>query len=231
MKLSTILKRMSVIRAYLAERGAEVLEPTNEWEVLRFRGHGITSVVYKNAKNHLTFTGDAHAALDAYFNGKPWRAAPASKRSKKSSTTVAALLARDGDDCFLCGQSLGDDITEEHLVPLTSGGTNHIANKALAHGHCNARMSHLSLMEKIGMREQMIYHRRTECLNDTALTVAAASLKSAALAPSSTLSGCEASAAVATEPPAKLPPEGYRTGNTVRPIPPPTSRQAPPTFA
>lgn len=57
------------------------------------------------------------------------------------------------DCCFLCWEALGEDVTVEHLVPVSQGGTNHIGNKVLAHAECNQKMGHLSVMEKIRMRE------------------------------------------------------------------------------
>lgn len=92
--------------------------------------------------------------MDAFVSGGKWNAGVAAPRRPKRPPEVAALLKRDGDRCFLCRQALGEDITVEHLVPRTAGGPNHMANKALAHQACNLRMGHLSLMEKIALREK-----------------------------------------------------------------------------
>lgn len=148
-------KKLPAFREFLASRGAELLEPTNEWEVLRFRAAGATSVIYTNARGSVTPSGPAaKAAMDAFVSGGKWHAGVASPRKAKRPPEVAALLKRDGDQCFLCRLPLGDDITVEHLVPRTAGGPNHLSNKALAHQSCNLRMGHLSLMEKIALRER-----------------------------------------------------------------------------
>jgi hypothetical protein len=149
-------KKLPAFREFLVSRGAEVLQPTNEWEIVRFRAGGGTAIVYTNARGHITAIGAAKDALDAFGSGGNWRADFATKRDpKKRSVDVRSLLARDGDRCFLCRQPLGDDITVEHLVPIAARGPDTLANKALAHQACNLRMGHLSVMEKIALREQV----------------------------------------------------------------------------
>lgn len=63
------------------------------------------------------------------------------------------LLERDGDDCWLCGDPLGDDITFEHLIPRSVRGSSHSVNLALAHEACNVLLGNKPLAEKIAMRE------------------------------------------------------------------------------
>lgn len=153
--VNQLRKKLPAFREFLASRGAEVLEPTNEWEVARFRAGGCIAIVYTNARGQITAVGAARDALNAFTSGGNWRADFPTKRDpKKRSVDVRSLLARDGDLCFLCRQPLGEDITVEHLVPITSRGPDILANKALAHQACNLRMGHLSLMEKIALRER-----------------------------------------------------------------------------
>lgn len=153
--VSQLRKKLPAVRDFLAARGAEVLEPTNEWEVVRFRAAGATAVIYTNASGRITPSNQAaHAAMNAFVSGGKWNAGVAAPRRARRTPEVVALLERDGDCCFLCRKPLGNDITVDHLVPRTAGGPNHIANKALAHKGCNLRMGHLSLMEKIALREQ-----------------------------------------------------------------------------
>lgn len=145
--------RISDFKEWLVARGAEVLIPTSEWELVRFRANGITSIWYRDSKEVYTHTGEMGAALAAFTANEPWRGAEATKRVAKPSTEIRTLIKRDGDACFLCGLPLGQDITTEHLVAITHGGPNHIANKVLAHEVCNHEMNHRSVMEKIRMRE------------------------------------------------------------------------------
>lgn len=152
--VTQLQKKLPAFREFLAARGAEVLEPTNEFEVVRFRAGAQTGVVYRKASGQLTYQGIASDALNAFVSKGNWSAGVKTPRKARSNPVIQRLLSRDGDRCFLCRQPLGADITEEHLVPLAAGGPNHIANKALAHAKCNLRMGHLSLMEKIALREQ-----------------------------------------------------------------------------
>lgn len=150
-------KKLSAFKAWLTERGAEVLEPTNEFEVVRFRAGASTNVIYSRKNGLLTLSGAGVRAMDAWINGAAWSAGVKTKRGAlykaKRSALITSLLKRDGCKCFLCLLPLGEDITVEHLVPVASGGPDHIANKALAHSACNEQMGHLSVMEKIKMRE------------------------------------------------------------------------------
>lgn len=162
-----VLKDLKRIEQWLRDRGAEVLGPTNDWEVLRFKANGQTSVVYRNSRSeNLACTGEAHTALSRFYSGESWSAGvPKSKRSQANrNAKVNALLARDGESCFYCGGSLGEDITVEHLVARASGGPEHIANMVLAHAQCNHGAGTLSAFEKIKLRERSIYadHHSTQ---------------------------------------------------------------------
>lgn len=50
---------------------------------------------------------------------------------------LAKLLARDGDRCWICRRKLGADMTEDHYIPRSKGGTNALSNLRLAHRRCN----------------------------------------------------------------------------------------------
>ena len=135
---------------WLSERGATVLKPTSQWELVRFKCGNETSVIYTNKLGKLSFTGSSQVALDNFKVNGSWRAAKAATRRKKSiSPIVKTLLDRDGDLCFFCMSNLGGDVTVEHLLSITHGGSNHISNMVLSHRLCNQKAGHLSLMEKI----------------------------------------------------------------------------------
>lgn len=148
-------RRPEVFENWLVERGAELLTPTNEWELLRFRTEKGTSIIYTNKHGILTWTGQAAEAFLAFVGAKSWRAVRAEQRRYKSSVVCQALRKRDGDACFFCHLQVAvEDESAEHLVSITHGGPDHIANMALAHRECNRAAGHLSLMEKIQVREQ-----------------------------------------------------------------------------
>lgn len=132
-----------------------MLSTTSEWELLRFKANGKTSIVYTNAAGRLTFTGESEKAWRSYLSAGNWRGCDSTKRSKKSSPEVNSLIARDGENCFLCCLPLGTDVTVEHLVAVSHGGPNHLSNKVLMHRLCNERVNHLSVAEKVRMRDEM----------------------------------------------------------------------------
>ena len=139
--------------AWLTARGAQVLNVTNPYEVVRFKTQRGFGIVYRNDKGRLTFFGESKPAFDAYSNGESWDAGVKSVRKKRTARLVAQLIERDGDACFFCGKPIGDEATIEHLVPVGHGGPSHLSNLALAHRSCNAAAGHLPLMMKIKMRE------------------------------------------------------------------------------
>lgn len=153
---SKLRPRLQAFQDWLAARGAEVLVPTNEWEVARFKSGVSTGIVYRNGRGDITTQGAATAALKAFLNNLSWSAGVATTRTKKQ-VNVQALLQRDGDKCFLCGKPLGDDITRDHLVPVAHGGPNHISNLVLMHRACNVAVGHMPVMQKILMRERNLY--------------------------------------------------------------------------
>jgi hypothetical protein len=138
---------------FLKARGAQVLEPTNEWEVLRFLAGEQTCVIYRTKTGRLTFTGDSYNAFMKFKSGDgSWRAMPRTGHKKKSPPRLQAIRERDGGCCFFCLQPVSiEDESEEHLVAMTHGGPNHIANLFLAHKVCNGKAGHLTAAEKIKM--------------------------------------------------------------------------------
>lgn len=149
-------KHVAAFSAWLTARGAQVLAVTNEWEVCRFVTSRGTSIIYKKKNDVMTFVNESHEAYTAFLSNASWRAMPPSKRKAKSSPICKTLRERDGDNCFYCRKPVEvEDESIEHLVPITHGGPDHIANMVLAHrAPCNAQAGHLSVMEKIRLREE-----------------------------------------------------------------------------
>lgn len=74
------------------------------------------------------------------------------KRDPKRNNLVLSLARRDGWACVFCGKPTEiETVTVEHFVPITAGGSSHMANLSLAHKECNAAASHLSVREKVEM--------------------------------------------------------------------------------
>ncbi|CAJ0698666.1 HNH endonuclease [Ralstonia holmesii] len=154
MNAEAIKKASAKFRAFLTERGAEVLKPTSEWELIRFNCAAGVAIVYTDARGRTTFTGEALAAWNAFCTSGAWSAGNAVKR-KRLSPVIQTLVDRDGECCFYCWKPLQHlDLSVEHIVPVAHGGPNHISNLVLAHRSCNAAAGHLSAMEKILRRER-----------------------------------------------------------------------------
>lgn len=148
--VSAIKKKMPKFAAWLVERGAEMLSPSNQWELIRFKASGATCIIYFNQKGVCTFIGQAGEAYQAYLSNASWRAEPATKRKQRQNLRLREIRKRDGNECFYClGEVSDEDESEEHLVSITHGGPDHIANLVLAHRLCNQRAGHLSVAEKI----------------------------------------------------------------------------------
>lgn len=144
-------------KIWIAARGGEVLEPTNQWEVVRFRGEGKTSIIYTKKNGGVTFTGDASAAWNAFERRddtfRLTKKAPRMSQAKREPI-VRTLIERDGNRCFYCATSF-DEVkpTKEHLVPRTAGGPDHLSNLFLSCEPCNQEVGHASAPEKIRFRD------------------------------------------------------------------------------
>jgi len=131
---------------WLTDRGAEILPLTNEHEILRFKGKE-TGVIYKSGKVNSSYASKAFWSFK--FN-KKWDGGPINTgRQNSYKKEKALLLQRDGTDCFYCGHSLGEDITLEHLIALSSGGKNSLSNMVLSHKNCNQNVNNISINEKV----------------------------------------------------------------------------------
>lgn len=148
---SAFKKRWPQFEKWLLERGSAILAPTNPYEIARFITNVGTGVVYVNGKDNITsWVNGAAEAYQAFLSNQPWRAVDRINRSKKTRRDYEALVARDGCGCMYCDVPLSlDEATIEHVVPITSGGTNHLANKALACDPHNKAAGHMSAREKL----------------------------------------------------------------------------------
>lgn len=149
-------KQIKEFKKFLSNCGAEILTPTNIYEVLRFKANGNTGIVYQNDIGHVTkFVGEAKKAIECFTNKTPYSCNEVKNRVRKH-VVLQSLLQRDGTNCFYCGKEMQDgQETIEHLFSINQGGRNHISNLALAHKECNQQASHLSVVEKVKLREKL----------------------------------------------------------------------------
>jgi len=170
---------------YLENEGALVLDPTNPYEVVRYKtneektvdkegtGSGLfTHVIYKKLSGRLTYTGWSNKHYGDFLRGWPLGAnAPKLPKKKKQGAGVQPgkpgqtlreeLLERDGTQCWFCGQFMEeDDISVEHFLAKSIKGGNHRANLALAHKTCNSMAANKPLVEKITLRLEL--HKLSE---------------------------------------------------------------------
>lgn len=68
----------------------------------------------------------------------------------------AAIIARDGRVCYLCGKSnlRGRDLTLDHVVPLFRGGNHTADNLRVACDYCNKSKGARTLTEYEAYRAQ-----------------------------------------------------------------------------
>ena len=150
-------KTLEAFKEWLTARGAEVMAPTNEFELVRFKSGKDTLVIYTNGRKS-KITGNnpiALKVLHSFEHNLPWRAPKISVRDKASRGIHDTIIERDGDECIFCAMPFTQDnpATIEHMLAVIHGqGTglvNHIANKARAHRQCNEMAGHLSVAEKV----------------------------------------------------------------------------------
>ena len=139
--------------AFLRESGAEILEPTNPFEMVRFRTINGVSVVY-NGKRGIKFTGESLEAYEQHQKTNVWKIR---RRSDKEFEKIHnALLERDGAECFFCGKETTEqDRSVEHLLSLAHGGNNNLANLVFAHRACNKRAGSMSVKDKVNFRDSL----------------------------------------------------------------------------
>lgn len=141
---------------WVRRMGGEVLAPTNEWEVIRFKDENAkVHVVYKNKHGAVTYDPIVYRLMKVFKKNGQVPLADKTKRLGNYKKQKLALLHRDGDECFYCGKPLEEDITAEHLIALDKGGPNKLENMVLAHKDCNEMADNLPIIQKVKLREKM----------------------------------------------------------------------------
>lgn len=143
--------RVPEFTEWLRDNGALIQTPTNAYEVLRYKLHDATHVLYQNKAGRLTVTDAIRVQYRAFEAGvSASRARPSGKRR---AAIVDTLLIRDGESCVICGDLLQGDITLEHFLPKAAGGSNDKRNLGLAHQRCNAAVGDMAVIEKMAVRD------------------------------------------------------------------------------
>lgn len=152
------VRRLTAFKNFLNASGAEIFSSSNAYEVLRFRTGAGTAVIYRDKKGVLKFIGPVREPWRAFTSHGTYRArekAPHPAGDQRAQI-IATLIERDGPGCFYCPEPIPPGFeTIEYLIPLTSGGPNHLSNSAIAHRRCNELAGHKSLFEKIRLRDEL----------------------------------------------------------------------------
>lgn len=148
------MKNADKFKTFLAESGAELLKPTNPYEVIRFKTVNGVSVIY-TGKRGMSFTGEAQEAFDAFQKRDIWQI---KRRDEKELEKIKSqILERDGGECFYCNAQTvdGENRSVEHILSISHGGNNNLANLAFACVNCNQAVGNMSIVEKIEYRETL----------------------------------------------------------------------------
>lgn len=141
------LERQEKFKTWLSKMGAVVQDTTNIYELVRFKTVNGVSVVYTGKKG-ITFTGESELAYEKFMNGKPWRVV--NRKRKQLRDKKARLAARDGKRCFAHGEKMNfDDLTIEHILSFSHGGTDNENNLCLACEPCQRALGNLPITKKI----------------------------------------------------------------------------------
>lgn len=147
------MKDAEKFKSWLTKRGAVVLDATNQWEVVRFKTVNGVSVIYTRQNGHLTFTGESEEAYKAYKANRVWKAVDRKRQNLRAHK--ARLATRDGKKCFCCNAKLGyDELTIEHILSFSHGGTDNDNNLCLVCQPCNKLLGNKPITKKIEMMMQ-----------------------------------------------------------------------------
>ena len=148
--------KLPKFKNWLIRNAVEILEPTNPYEIIRFKCSLGTGVIYQGKKGLSVNDKFVEEAYNCYANTLAWEGKGKSPKRKNTPTMKKALIKRDGNECFYCGLEFDViKLTQEHLLSLSHNGPNRIENKVLACKPCNNLAGNLILVEKILLREQM----------------------------------------------------------------------------
>jgi len=133
---STKPLQLNQFREAIVLAGAELIDPTNEWEVLRYRHDGKIGILYRNKKNLLTPSGVAAAHLANFEAGREIHIN--SKDEKRLRRAGALQLFTDASNhhetksASWAGILVADGVEHEASGPLKGEITSSTAAEARA---------------------------------------------------------------------------------------------------
>ena len=143
---------------FLINKGACIIPNDEKGVLIHFHtDEGEAKLLNKNNKiyfsNNIAYDaykayriGDYDTSWNAFTYAKPKRLDPGKQRDKQ----IELLKLRDGLDCVYCTKTLKDtDITLEHFLPISMGGSNNLHNMGLACRPCNTNLGNLPVAVKL----------------------------------------------------------------------------------
>lgn len=150
------IKQLKKFKDWLAAQGSELLPLTNEFELIRFRCRLGTGVLYTGRKGISVSSQFVQDAIDCFIHQRKWNGKGKPSKRIMGSKIKRQLIDRDGNECFYCGKMMtAKEMTTEHIFSINQGGTNHIANMTLAHFECNQKAGHMTVVDKIKLRDKL----------------------------------------------------------------------------
>ena len=171
-------KHKAAFEAWLqGNLGAEILSPTNPYEVLRYRRltkstpttHEKTvTVLYRKQSGVLTWQPLVETDFRRWMRELAILAAEEKggvtpTKGKIGNQTFNDVLERDGLNCWLCDVPADLDaapdephaLTMEHILSKVHGGPNNAANLVPCHALCNRFLDSRAVSKKVELRDEV----------------------------------------------------------------------------
>lgn len=140
-------------KAWLHNQGAEVLEPTNPYELVRFRNNNGIGIIYTGKRGE-TYHGEAAEGWHRFKKGQSWRVV--TRKRQQLTARKNELAKRDGLKCFAHNMPHHiNELTIEHLLSFSQGGSDNNNNLILVCDGANKAFANKSIAEKIELIIQM----------------------------------------------------------------------------
>lgn len=152
---------------YLELMGCEIIPSDNCRESVKFKAGKETCIIYEDHRGKISFNSKyATDIFNAFINNRKFKKNSPSRNNRRRLRE--AVLKRDGNKCFYTGVEMSpEEMTLEHLVPISKGGSNNLHNLVLCSKQSNARMADKMLIEKIKYREENLFKtniKETVCI-------------------------------------------------------------------
>ena len=152
--MTSLTKKFDKFDTYLDEIGVSKLPVKGKRELSRFIARGKICIVSFNKKEKFVFSNDLTKDIHKAFKENRIINIQEEKRRNLKDKFKVKLWRRD-KRCFYSFKKLPiEELTIEHLVPLSKGGKNNMDNLVLCSKEENDLMGNKPLLEKLKYREE-----------------------------------------------------------------------------